>query len=172
MKALKYILSGIIGLVLLALITALILPKTFHAEGTIIIQKPVNEVFDYVKYVKNQEHYGVWFRMDEGIQKNYSGEDGTIGFRYEWKSKKVGDGIQVITNISDNQRVEMDLFFNGAEDPAKSFISTEAVDSNSTKVVWAINGEMPIPYNLMGLFYDMNDDFTQGVANLKEVLEK
>lgn len=172
MKALKYILFAVIGLVLIALITSLILPKKFHAEGTVVINKPVAEVFDYVKHVKNQENYGVWFRMDDKIQKKYSGEDGQVGFRYEWKSEKVGDGIQVITNIADNQRVDMDLFFNGAKDPAKSYISTEAVDSNSTKVAWVVDGEMPIPFNLMSLFYDMNNDFIQGTKNLKEVLEK
>ncbi len=172
MKALKYILFAVIGLTVAVLIISLILPKKFHAEGTVVVNKPVAEVFDYVKYVKNQENYGVWFRMDDKIQKKFSGEDGHVGFRYEWESKKVGDGVQVITNIIDNERVEMDLFFNGSEEPAKSYISTEAVDSNSTKVVWAIDGEMPIPYNLMSLFYDMNNDFIQGTQNLKEVLEK
>lgn len=172
MKALKYILFAVIGLAVSALIVSLILPKKFHAEGTIIINKPVAEVFSYVRYIKNQENYGTWFRMDDNIQKKFSGEDGTVGFRYEWESDKVGDGIQVITGITDNERVDMDLFFNGAKEPAKSFISTEALGSDSTKVVWAIDGEMPIPFNLMSLFYDMNNDFIQGVHNLKEVLEK
>ena len=172
MKILKYLLFTIIGLTLIIFALSLVLPKSFHAEGTTEINRPIDEVFDYVKYIKNQENYGVWFKMDDNIQKKYSGTDGTVGFTYEWESEKVGNGKQVITKSIENERVEMDLYFEDSEDAAKSYISTESIDSNSTKVIWAIDGKMPIPFNVMGLFYDMNNDFIEGVKNLKEVLEK
>lgn len=172
MKFLKYILFTIIGLTIVLFAVSLVLPKSFHAEGTTEINRPVEEVFDYVKYIKNQENYGVWFKMDDNIQKKYTGKDGTVGFTYVWESKKVGNGKQVITQIVENELVEMDLYFDHSKDPAKSFISTKAIDSNSTKVIWAIDGRMPVPFNLMGLFYDMNKDFIEGVNNLKVVLEK
>ena len=50
MKFLKYALFTVLGLVALALIAAAILPKTFHAEGSAVINKPNAEVFNYVKY--------------------------------------------------------------------------------------------------------------------------
>jgi len=31
---------------------------------------------------------------------------------------------------------------------------------------------MPYPFNIMGLFFDMNKDFKAGLSNLKEILEK
>lgn len=172
MKIIKTLLIAIVSIIALILIVALFLPKTFNAEGTATINKPVNEVFSYVKQIKNQENYGVWFKMDDKMTKEYSGEDGTVGFRYSWKSKKVGDGIQVITKIEENKRVEMDLFFNGEKEPAKSFISTESVNNTQTNVKWAVNGAIPYPFNIMCLFYDMNKDLQQGVQNLKTVLEK
>jgi len=172
MKFLKYTLFTLAGLIILLLVVALFVPKTFHAEGTTVINKPNAEVFDFVKYVKNQEQYGVWFRMDPNIEKSYEGTDGTVGFRYTWKSKEVGNGAQVITKIEEGKRIDMDLFFQDSKDPSKSFITTEAVTDNQTKVRWVIDGKMPYPFNLMSLCYDMNKDFEQGVLNLKEVLEK
>lgn len=172
MKFLKYALFTLLGIIALALIVALFVPKAFHAEGTTVVNKPNAEVFNFVKYLKNQEKYGVWFRMDPNIQKAYDGTDGTVGFKYTWKSKEVGNGAQVITKIDENKRIDFDLFFEDSTDASKSFITTEAVSENQTKVRWVVDGEMPYPFNLMGLCYDMNKDFEQGVLNLKEVVEK
>lgn len=172
MKFLKYALFTLLGLIVLALIVAAVLPKTFHAEGSAVISKPNAEVFNYVKHIKNQEHFGVWFEQDPNIIKTSEGNDGTVGFKYIWKSEEVGNGSQVITNIEENKRVDIDLFLMDSTKPAKSFFTTEEVSANETKVRWVVDGEMPYPFNLMSLVYDMNKDFEQGTANLKAVLEK
>ncbi|HUH25633.1 MAG TPA: SRPBCC family protein [Flavobacterium sp.] len=152
--------------------TALFVPKTFHAKRSTVINKPKQEVFEYVKLIKNQENYGVWFRMDPAIEKTYEGTDGTVGFVYTWKSKEVGNGKQVLTKIDEGNRIDMDLFFQDSNDAAKLYMTTESINDNQTKVTWVIDGKMPYPFNLMGVFYNMNKDFEQGVQNLKEVLEK
>lgn len=172
MKFLKYALFTLLGIIALALIVALFVPKTFHAEGTTVVNKPNAEVFNYVKQIKNQENFGVWFEQDPNIQKTSEGTDGTEGFKYSWKSEKVGNGAQVITKITEGKRVDIDLFLMDSTEPAKSYFTTEAVSENQTKVRWVVDGEMPYPFNLMSLCYDMNKDFVQGTANLKTVLEK
>ena len=172
MKFLKYALFTILGLIGLALVVAAFVPKTFHAEGSAVINKPNAEVFNYVKHIKNQENFGVWFEQDPNIIKTSEGTDGTEGFKYSWKSEEVGNGLQVITKITENSRVDIDLFLMDSTKPAKSFFTTEAVSANETKVRWVVDGEMPYPFNLMSLFYDMNKDFEKGTANLKTVLEK
>ncbi len=52
----------------------------------------------------------------------------------------------------------------------------EAVSPDATKVKWAFHGKMNYPFNLMGLFMNMEkmigDDFQTGLNNLKAVLEK
>ena len=95
-----------------------------------------------------------------------------MGFTYTWKSKKVGDGKQVITHIEGGKRVEMDLYFNNAEEANKSFFEVDSLAPNQTKVTWQIDGKMPYPFNLVTLFYDMNKDFQKGLENLKQNLEK
>jgi hypothetical protein len=43
-------------------------------------------------------------------------------------------------------------------------------------VSWSINGEMPYPMNITGLFIDMEqtlgEDLEKGLKNLKRILEK
>lgn len=172
MKFLKYFTLFIIGIVALVFIVALFTPKDFHVKGITTIQQPVDEVYEYISHVSHQENFGVWFRMDKNIQIKKTGTDGTVGFEYEWKSEEVGDGKQVITGLIPNQQVDIDLYLMDSKTPSKSYFITEAIDSTSTQVTWGVDGTMPIPFNVMGLFYDMNKDFEQGVLNLKEVLEK
>lgn len=172
MKVLKYILFILLGLIAIILVIAAILPKDFHAGSEIVINKPRQEVFNYVKQIKLQGTYDNWSKQDPQIQKEYSGIDGTEGFTYTWKSKKVGDGKQVITKVEEGKRVDMDLFFNGADQANKSFIQVDSLAPNQSKVQWVIDGKMPYPFNLMTLCYDMNKDFDEGLKSLKLILEK
>lgn len=172
MKVLKKVLLGILILIGIALIAALILPKTFHAGSEIVVNRNKQDVFDYVKQVKKQKEYDNWSRQDPNIQQEYIGEDGTVGFTYTWKSKKVGDGKQVITSVKEGQRVDMDLYFNGSDEANRSFIAVDSIAPDQTKVTWEIDGKFPYPFNLMTLFFDMNKDFQKGLDNLKQNLEK
>ncbi|WP_140939463.1 SRPBCC family protein [Sphingobacterium lumbrici] len=171
MKILKYILFTLLGLIALVLIIALIIPKNFHAGSEIAINKPRQEVFDYVKLLRNQSNYDNWSRQDPNIQQTYSGTDGTVGFRYVWKSDKVGEGEQVITRIEEGQQMDTDLFFNGSKDVNKSILRVEELSPTQSKVIWEIDGKMPYPFNIIGLFFDMNKDFDKGLQNLKYILE-
>ncbi|WP_149913008.1 SRPBCC family protein [Sphingobacterium cavernae] len=172
MKILKNVLIAIFALVVIVLLIAAVLPKTFHAGSELIINRRSNEVFDYVKQIKKQGDYDNWSPQDPNIQKEYSGEDGTVGFTYTWKSDKVGDGKQVITNVVEGKRVEMDLYFNGEGEANKSFIEVDSIAHNQSKVTWEINGKIPFPFNIFTLFYDMNEDFKQGLVNMKANLEQ
>ncbi len=172
MKILKKVLIAILGLLAILLIVAALLPKTFHAGSEIQINRSSQEVFDYVKLLKNQAYYDNWSRQDPQIEKQYEGTDGTVGFTYTWKSKKVGDGKQVISQIEEGKRVDMDIYFNGSSEANKSFIEVIPIDVSRSKVKWEIDGKIPYPFNIMSLFYDMNKDFEEGISRLKGILEK
>ncbi|MBL7704630.1 MAG: SRPBCC family protein [Taibaiella sp.] len=171
MKILKWIGILLLGIIALALIVAAFAPKEFTSERSIVINKPRAVVFDYIKYIKNQDNYGKWQLMDPGMKKTYEGTDGTVGFRYSWDSKELDKGSQTITKIVEGERLETSLDF-GFGEPATSFMTTEDAGAGQTKVTWGISGKSPYPFNLMGLFYDMGKDFDTGLNNLKNVLEK
>ena len=168
-----YIFFGIVAVILLI---AAVMPKKLEISTDIEIDKPVQEVFNYVKHLKNQEKYSVWVMADPKIKIEYKGIDGTVGFISSWHSddKNVGVGAQEIKAIKEGERYDVELRF---EKPFKAtnqaYTTTVAVNENKTKVTTVFNGGNPFPMNLMApmikkmLLRDMN----KNMANLKGLLE-
>lgn len=174
MRILKKILLFIAILIAIPLVAAIFMKKDFSSERNITIHKPLTEVFDFVKYLKNQDQYGVWNLKDPGMKKDYQGIDGTVGFVSMWDSEQwdVGKGTQTITNIEENARIDTELRFDGDNTPMYATLLLEPEGENQTKVSWRVSGTMPYPFNFMSLFFDIGDDLEQGLKNLKQVLEK
>ncbi len=178
MKILKGILIFIVALVLLVLVVALFVKKDIGAEKSIVINKPKADVFAYLKYLKNQDEFSKWARMDPNMKKTYKGTDATPGFMSAWEgNKEVGKGEQEIKTITEGEKVTYEVRF---EKPFKSvmqsYITTQDAGNNQTKVTWGINGKMNYPTNIMRLFMSMDkmmgDDLTTGLTNLKTIQEK
>ncbi|HRO45431.1 SRPBCC family protein [Agriterribacter sp.] len=171
MKVVKKILFVLLGLIALLLVVALFVPKAFKSERQIVINKPRQEVFNYLKYVKNQDNFGVWQKADPEMKTSSEGTDGQVGFKYSWDGEKVGKGSQTITKIVEGERIETELDF-GFGDPAAAFFIVKDAGTDQTSVTWGITGRSPWPLNLMGLFFDVGKDFEKGLQHLKVVLEK
>ena len=174
MKVLKKILFFFLGLIALILIVALFAPKEFGGSAEITINKPSQEVYDYFKFLKNQEKYGTWHQMDPEMKTSYEGTDGTVGFTYKWESEKfmVGNGKQVITNLVEGNKMESDLFFAESNEAAKSIMTVTPEGTNQSKVSWSVSGKSPYPWNFFNLLFNMDKDFEEGLSNMKSNLEK
>ncbi len=171
MKIIKKILLGILSLIVLVLIIAAIAPKEMTAESEITIDRPKAEVFDYIKYVKNQDHFGKWQKMEPDLKKSYEGTDGTPGFKYSWEGDELGNGSQTITKIVEGERMESELYF-GFGEPAQAYFVTKDAGAGKTSVTWGIKGKSMYPLNIMNLFINMDKDFQEGLQNLKTELEQ
>lgn len=53
-------------------------------QRSIIINKPKQEIFNYVKSLMNQENFSKWVMTDPDMKKSFKGTDGTVGFCYAW----------------------------------------------------------------------------------------
>ena len=113
MKILKIILLIIAIIIVIPLVVALFVAKEYAVERYVEINKPKSEVFDYVKYLKNQDNFSKWASMDPNMKKEFKGEDGTVGFISAWEStdKNVGKGEQEITGIVESERIDYELRF-------------------------------------------------------------
>ncbi|MFH1119485.1 MAG: SRPBCC family protein [Bacteroidota bacterium] len=178
MKIVKRILFVLVGIIALVLIVAAFLKKEYAVEREITIGKPKAEVFEYVKFLKNQENYSKWATMDPAMKKEFRGTDGEPGFVSAWDSdnKDVGKGEQEITKITEGERIDFELrFFEPFESTDLAYMTTRSINDSVTSVQWGFNGKMPYPMNLMLLFMDMEGmlggDLEQGLTNLKNVLE-
>ena len=174
MSTLLYILLGI---VLLVFILGMVAQKVYEVNRSIIIDKPLSEVFNYLKFLKNQEDWSPWAERDPNMKKTFTGTDGEVGFISAWESdhKQVGTGEQEVTGIIENEAINSQLRF------LKPFKSTSdaylrvAEASGGTNVTWGFAGTNKFPINIMMLFMNMEKaiggDFEQGLAKLKTTLE-
>lgn len=170
-----YILLGIIALVFILMLIA---PKKYHVSRSIQINRPIGEVFDYLKYIKNQDHWSPWKKRDPNMKQSFTGEDGAVGFVSHWESdhKQVGVGEQEITLILPNERIENELrFFKPWKSVSNGFYTVREVDANTTEVIWGFHGVNKPPMNVFMLFFNMDkavgNDFEEGLTELKRVLE-
>ncbi|MDT3401855.1 SRPBCC family protein [Mucilaginibacter terrae] len=175
----KKILIGIIGLIASLLVVAIFVPKDYTVERQITINKPVTEIFDYIKYLKNQDEYSKWASMDPNMKKTYSGTDATPGFVSAWESdvKDVGQGEQKILSIVPDKQINYDLhFIKPFEGRAEAIMKTQDNGNSTTTVKWSIASSMPYPTNLMRLFMNIEEmignDLDTGLKNLKGKFDK
>ena len=104
MKILKKLGIGILAIVAILLIVAVFIKKEYAVEREVSINKPLADVFAYVRNIKNQNYYSVWNLKDPNSKQDFKGTDGTVGFIASWDSKndEVGQGEQEIKNIVDS----------------------------------------------------------------------
>jgi len=179
MKALKIIGLAIVGIVVLALITGLFVNGNYAVVREVTINKPKAEVFNYVKYLKNQNKFSVWAKIDPAMKTEFRGKDATVGFVSAWdsKNKDAGKGEQKITKIEEGSRINYELhFIEPFESTDYAYMTTESVSDNQTKVNWGFYGKMKYPMNLMMLGMNMDKtlgpDLEKGLNNLKALLEQ
>lgn len=173
-----YILGFIGILILLLLVIGLFTRKGYSIERDIIINKPVSEVFQHLRFLKNQDHFSKWVMMDPNLKKSYRGTDGTVGFVYAWEgNKKAGKGEQEIKQIKEGERLDIEIRFKEPfEAIASTPFTTESLPGNQTKVRWGLTSEMKYPMNVMLLFMNiekmLGKDLEVSLSNLKRVLEQ
>jgi Polyketide cyclase / dehydrase and lipid transport len=163
----------------LLLIIGLFVKKDYSVAKEIIVNKSKSVVFEYLKFLKNQNKFSVWASMDPNMKTEYRGTDGTEGFVSAWESenKNVGKGEQEILKIVNGERIDYEIRF------IKPFASTSwanmivaSANENQTRVHWEFTGKMKYPTNLTLLFMNMEkmvgNDLEKGLQNLKTIMDK
>ncbi|TDI73332.1 MAG: polyketide cyclase [Bacteroidetes bacterium] len=175
MMTFLYILGIIIGVLVLL---ASFAPKKYDVNRSIVINRPRPEVFQYLKYIKNQDEWSPWKNRDPEMKQTFSGEDGTVGFISKWDSdhKQVGAGEQEIIGITPDEQIRTELrFLKPWKSVSTAYIETRESADGATKVTWGFSGTNKVPMNIMMLFYNMDKavgkDFEEGLEELKIVLE-
>ncbi len=170
----------IIILLILAIpfIAALFIERNYTIERETIIDKPRQEVFNYIKYLKNQEHYNKWVMTDLQAKRANHGTDGTVGFVTTWNStnKNVGKGEQEIKKIQEGERIEHEMRF---EKPFKgtstAYLETSSPDGKKTIVKWGFCGDrtymMRVMHFILNIKKMLGNDIQTSLNNLKLVLE-
>ncbi len=174
MNTILYILLAI---VIIIAVLAIIAPKSYDVNRSVTIEQPVSRVFDFLKYLKNQEKWSPWEKKDPNMKKDFEGTDGQVGAINKWEgNKEVGTGEQEITRIVENEVIESNLrFFKPWKSESDAYMKVNEAEEGKTTVTWGFRGKNKFPVSIMMLFMNMDKavgkDFDEGLANLKELLE-
>ena len=178
-KLLKITGLVILSIVVLVLLVAVFVKKEYSVERVAVLNRPKQAVFDYVRFLKNQNEFSVWAKIDPGMKTEFRGTDGTVGFVSAWDSdnKAAGRGEQEITGIDEGKRIDYEIrFYEPMKSTDNAFMSFESVNDSVTNVKWGFYGKLKYPMNLSLLFMDMDamlgKDLEGGLSNLKIILEK
>ncbi|GLB49988.1 SRPBCC family protein [Neptunitalea lumnitzerae] len=167
--------------ILLILITVIaflgfIAPKNYNVHRSIIVKTAREDVFEFLKYLKNQDLWSPWNKKDPAMKKTYKGTDGTVGFISAWEgNKEVGAGEQEILMIVEGELVASKLrFFRPWKSQSDAYLRVEEV-TEGTKIIWGFAGKNKFPFSIFMLFMNMDKavgrDFEEGLSNLKAILE-
>ena len=164
-------------IIAIPLLLAAIMKKQYEVKQDIVINRNKNDVFAYIKYLKNQDNFSKWILMDPNVKKEYRGTDATVGFVSTWESenKKVGRGEQEIKNIVEGERIDYEIrFITPFQSVSPAYLAASEIENNQTKVTWSFTGKMAYPMNLMipNLVSSLEKDLHTGLENLKNLLEK
>jgi hypothetical protein len=176
MKILKNVLFIAGFLVLVALLAAALMPKSYTVTVSETINRPKSEIYDYLKLFTNQKEYSEWTKPDPNLVPIISGIDGTVGSKSYWKSSNpdVGEGSQTITAMS-NDEIALDLaFISPMEGHGKVSNKFESKDSTTTLVTVSMHFDAPFPMNLPSILVGkpmIEKTEKQILVNIKQILE-
>lgn len=170
------ILLVVAGIVALLLIGALFMKREHYVKREIVINAPLQKVFDFLKLLKNQDQFNKWARAGKDRKEETKGTDGTVGFIYSWSGdKSAGEGEKEIMNIVEGKRIETEIrFVKPMQISACVIMETESLSDNQTKVNLSNAGTLKYPLNIMIPIAEKNfaKDMDGSLLRLKNILEK
>lgn len=167
------VLAGLIGLLL---IIGIFMKKDHYVKREVIINAPVQKVFNYVKFLKNQDEFNKHAMAGPDRKREFSGTDGTVGYIYSWRgNKSAGVGEKEIRNIIEDKRVETEIrFTKPMKTTATIIMETEFLSDNKTKVTWSNAGRLNYPVNILIPVMEKSvaKDMDSSLETLKNILQK
>ena len=150
--------------------------RELYVEKTVIIGKPIEKVFDFLKLMENQNEFSVWVMKDLNKKSTLQGTDGTVGYIISWRgNKKAGEGEKELMNIIDGKRIETEIrFVKPMRVTASVIMETEPLSDTQTKVYLINAGTMKYPMNIFIPIAEKRfpRDMDESLVTLKNIFEK
>ena len=176
MRALKRLFLGIFLLLLVMATVAFALPKTVFVQRSIAINAPEQDIFPYLNDFRKINQWSPWAARDPDMRFDFSGQPEGVGARMQWSSDQgnVGEGAQEIVESEPGKLVVVKIDFDQQSSASARYELRPA--GAGTRLTWRLNadvGNNPIE-RWTGLLFDrrVGKDFEQGLARLKELVEK
>ena len=171
------IVIGVIAVVVAAVLAyAATRPDQFEVQRSTSIRASADKVFPLINDLRTFNTWNPFDKKDPNIKGTYSGPESGKGAAYEFESSQAGTGRIEIADAAPPSRVTMRLTMIKplAADNRVQFILQPQGDT--TRVTWAMDGDVPFVGKLIHLFIDMDrmvgQEFAAGLAELKARAER
>lgn len=140
----------------------------------IVINKSVSHVYQVIADIRQWNLWSPWMHCEPTAVTQASGVSGEIGQAQSWTGEVIGSGLMTITNLKENQLVEMKIEFLAPwKSVAQALFEIKELNAEQTEVTWVMNSQLPIFMfffkNMMTAY--MGHDFERGLKMLKEYVE-
>ena len=172
MKFLKIIIIVFAIIVAAFLIIAALLPKQFHVEQSIVIDRPAEYPYNEINTLRNWENWSPFADEDAEMKHLYDGPSSGVGARSMWESERQGNGSMVISESRPFEKIVTDLDF-GEQGTASGYFTFTEKDRQTT-VKWGMDTETSYPVErvvfalMKGM---MAETFQTGLQHLKDYCE-
>lgn len=173
---LKKVGIGIVVVIALIVIISFLLPATVKVERSIVVNAPIEVVYNQVNDFHNWENWSPWMEKDPDMDIVYSGAEKGVGSKYCWEGDPdaVGKGCLSIVDNKEYESISTLLEFEGTP-PGNGSWNFEKV-SDGVKITWAMESDMTEPIivgRYFGLLMDgfIGPDFEKGLSNIKNIVE-
>lgn len=178
MKLILKLLFVFISIATMLLILALFVEKKIVIKEVLIVDKPVEDVFRYVKLIDRQDAYLDWPSNASSQPSTQSYSDGNVGYTspIEFDLKTQGRGRFRLTEIIPNKHIKCSFVpTTNTSAQIELTITTESKNDTTTTVGIVLSTSESYPYNLRLLFSKMplteSTHLQKSVKNLKVNLE-
>lgn len=150
-------------------------PKPYDVSREIVINAPIEDIFEQVNTIKNQSAWSPWDKMDPNMTKTYEGPESGVGAKYSWSGNdSVGTGSMELIESNFPNNVNFTLTFTSPWEAVSGIYWNFEPADEGVKVTWGNKGEFP-GYIFWMSEQDMDDamgnDFASGLQGLKELVE-
>ncbi|BDS08979.1 transcriptional regulator [Oceaniferula spumae] len=138
-----------------------------HASKEIIIEKPVSEVYAYVRDFETWPKWSPWLICEPETKLSFQKD------AYSWEGKFVGAGMMRVADAKENRQIDYHLEFLKPW-KSKAAVSMEFSElGDGTRVRWVMNSSLPWFMFFMKPMMEcmIGMDYERGLRMLKERLE-
>lgn len=175
MRIIKKLLIGLAGLLGLAAVVGLLMPRHAGLERSVHIEAPPANVFAVLNGFRSFDKWSPWADLDPSMKLNYEGPLTGVGAGYRWSgNSKVGSGSQEIIASKPDSEIHLRLLF--GDSPQPSDVAFRIVpDGPGSLVTWSFMADMgmnPFARLMIPVMrHFVGQDYERGLARMKVFVE-
>ncbi|MBA2114362.1 SRPBCC family protein [Bremerella alba] len=179
-RVLNIVLFLLIGLIVLAFALAIAVslqPNEFQVTRSMKMDAPPEVVFPHVNQFAAWKAWSPYEKLDPNMTTTLEGPTAGQGAVMRWAGNgNAGAGSTTIVQSEPNESIQIDLQMTAPMDCHNDVVFTFRPEGKSTVVTWSMSGKVDLMAKFFHLIIDIDkmcgDQFTEGLASLKEISEK